>query len=85
MTAALLIDETAIEQACKGRRVRLTRPERRIAIARLDTDGRTAEAIAALVHCSPRTVQRHRARRRAERTRLHPRRVVTIKPVGGVL
>jgi hypothetical protein len=55
-----VVDGLAVDLACRGESVRLTRAEKALAVARL-TEGRlSAAAIAARLHVSARTVQRYR-------------------------
>lgn len=58
-------DEMAVERAVAGEPPEaLNFREIAAAIARLDTGDLSAAAIAARIHCTTRTVERHRARRR---------------------
>jgi hypothetical protein len=54
------IDEVAVAEAMRGRRVHLTLSEQVEAIDRLTGQGRSLREIAALLHTSPRTVSRRR-------------------------
>lgn len=55
------LDEVAIEEACLGRPIRLTREERREAVARMTARGLSAKQISERLRRSSRTVQRQRA------------------------
>lgn len=55
------VDDIAVEEACAGRRVRLTCAERTAVVATLTRRGLSAKAIAAMFGISARTVVRHRA------------------------
>lgn len=54
------VDPIAVERACAGDRVRLTRAERRTAVATLHGRGLTARTISTRLGITPRSVQRHR-------------------------
>lgn len=54
------VDEIAVERACAGDPVRLTRAERRAAVAALDRYGYTARVIGGRLGITMRAVQRHR-------------------------
>lgn len=56
-------DEIAVERACLGDRMDLSRPERHAVIARLNRRGLPAWRIAELAGVTTRTVQRHRTGR----------------------
>lgn len=62
------IDETAVEAAVKGQRVRLTWAERQDAYLRLEQQGMSAAQIARRLHVTPRTIQRRRSATRHART-----------------
>jgi hypothetical protein len=55
------IDEVAVAEAMRGRRVHLTLGEQVETIDRLTGQGRSLREIAALLHTSPRTVSRRRS------------------------
>lgn len=58
----VFIDEVAVDQAMRGRTVRLTRPERAQVIARMMRRGDSAARIALCAGTSTRTVERRRQR-----------------------
>lgn len=59
------IDEIAVERACHGDKVPLTKAEQRVAIRKLTRRGMSGAEISALLGVSERSVMRERSRRRA--------------------
>lgn len=62
------VDEVAVDRACRGEAVDLTRAERRAAIDKLNAKGMGSGLIGLLTGCSQRTVVRRRALVRAAST-----------------
>jgi len=59
------VDEIAVERACHGERVKLTRPERALAVDKLTKRGLSRFAIADLLGITERTASRWRAANRS--------------------
>lgn len=58
--APATVDTRAVDSACRGDRVRLNRPERREAVARMTAEGRSQVWIAERIGITPRSVCRLR-------------------------
>jgi len=56
----MLVDEIAVERACRGERIQLNRAEKAVAIERLNRRGLGSRAIAERLGVSARTVVRRR-------------------------